>query len=511
MLPGAERSTATRFAAAVVLFVVGLVVGLLVAPGVVAAHTDFDGSVPADGDVVDGPLTEIVLDFTTPAEPAGDGFEVLGPDGALVAPASVDPTDGTSFVLTFEPPLEAGTYGVRWSVRAGDAHPIDGSFRFDVSGTSGVADDVAAATPVSGATTVPEHAGMDMDAADHAAMTSTDEAALEAFLATDDDADATSVGRFGRMLSMTGLVFGAGMLAALVWTVRGSRDELSTLLGWVRLCGLLVLTGGLASFAAITMIQPDETLGALASSEAGMATMLKIAGGLAVFVGFHSRAGRITGPAPSLSAAVVSETALLGDQDRSGELPGVDSGRFRWAPTPTAAVGLVGWAVVFVSYWFDGHTVTQGPRVVHVLANLVHLGAAAVWAGGVFAMATIAFMRRRRSDDVDLAAMVVRFSSIATVSLVGVIVAGTAMTFMIVDVPGDVFGTTWGRVLLAKIFVVAVAAGLGAFNHFRLRPALVQRPDDPGLARELRASLVAETVAFVVVVALTAALVAAAI
>jgi copper transport protein len=165
---------------------------------------------------------------------------------------------------------------------------------------------------------------------------------------------------------------------------------------------------------------------------------------------------------------------------------------------------------VLVSFWFDGHTVARGPWALHSVVNLVHLGAAAVWGGGVFAMTTIAWMRRRRSERVGMAAMVVRFSSIATVSLVAVIVAGLVMTWMILDTQGDLFGTRWGRILVAKTAVVAVAAGLGGYNHFRLRPALEQRPDDPVLAKELRITLSIESAVFVAVVVLTAILVASA-
>lgn len=64
--------------------------------------------------------------------------------------------------------------------------------------------------------------------------------------------------------------------------------------------------------------------------------------------------------------------------------------------------------------------------------------------------------------------------------------------------------------LRAKLAVVSVAAGLGGYNHLRLRPQLEPRPDDPALARELRTTLSIESIAFVVVIALTAVLVAAA-
>lgn len=494
---------------------VALAIGALVAIGtgqLASAHTDFDSSNPADGAVVDGPLTEVVVNFTNPARPAGEGFQLLDPAGAVVSPSAVDETDGTSFVLTFDPPLQAGTYGVRWSVQAGDAHPIEGSFRFDVTGPSPTTVPAAMGADEMDMTSA-DHAtmsadGMDMTGADHAAMS---DDALDDFLAVDSAADdSIAVGRAGRTVSMLGMIFGVGVLAALVWTVRGRRDELETHLVWVRLAGLVVFTGGFIEFAALTEVDPAASLGSLLSTKAGLATALKMIGGLGVLIGFHQRSGRIIAPAHSLSAAVATEFVPPAPTARVPATRHDDRGEHRWTPTSTAAVGLAGYALVLVSFWFDGHTVSKGPWAIHSLVNLVHLGAAAVWGGGVFAMTTTAWMRRRRSERVGLTAMVVRFSSIATVSLAAVIVAGLVMTWMVLDAPGDLFGTSWGRVLVAKTAVVAVAAGLGGYNHFRLRPALEQRPDDPELAKELRASLSIESAVFVVIIVLTAILVASA-
>ena len=83
--------------------------------------------------MVAGPLDQVIVDFTNPANVAGEGFELLDPSGTVRTPTMIDPTDGTSFVLRFDPPLTAGTYGVRWRVQAGDAHPIEGSFTFQVT------------------------------------------------------------------------------------------------------------------------------------------------------------------------------------------------------------------------------------------------------------------------------------------------------------------------------------------------------------------------------------------
>ena len=480
----------------------------------VSAHTDFDSSTPGDGEVVDAPLAEVVVNFTNPARPAGDGFELLDPSGTIRTPSVIDETDGRSFVLTFDPALPAGTYGLRWQVRAGDAHPIDGSFRFVVAGGApGTAEEGGAPASPTVMTAPVDHSQMDMDASAHASMAdgSTSQQALDDFLAAGSESrDGVAVGRFGRAVTILGMTFGIGVLAALAWTIRGRREELEAQLAWVRLAGLALLTGGVVEFAALTDTDSSESLTALAATRPGLATALKVLGGLAVIIGFHHRAGRFIAPRHSLSAAVATDLAQPTTSVATRSDHPVEP-EHRWSPSASAAVGLGGFALALISFWFDGHTVSRGPWAVHALVNLVHLGAAAVWGGGVFAMTTVVWMRHRRRQHTDLAAMVVRFSSIAAVACAAVVAAGLLMTWMILDAPGDLFGTRWGQVLLVKVAAVSVAAGLGGYNHFRLRPHLEAAPHDPMWAKRLRTTLSIESFVFVVVIVSTAVLVAAAI
>lgn len=489
---------------------------------VASAHTKFDSSAPSDGDVVDGPLSEVVVNFTNPAQPAGEGFELLDPDGAVRTPTSIDETDGTSFVLSFDPPLTSGTYGVRWKVRAGDAHPIDGTFQFEVTGTAPTttAAETAPTTPATTAaetdTTIAAAAASPPTTTPTSVVAASSEA-LDDFLNA-SSADGAAVGRIGRTLSMLGLIFGVGVLAALIWTIRGTRDDLAALLTWTRLAGLVILTGGLVEYAALAEIDSSSSLGTLMSTRPGFATLLKILGGLVVMIGLNQSSGRFVSAAGatsgqqrprtahSLSAAVATDvfSADAGSRESSADA-------YRWVPTTAAALGGLGYGLVLISFSFDGHTMSRGAWPIHALMNIIHLVAAGAWAGGVFAMTAIAWKRRRRSERTGLAAMVTRFSSTASVSLAAVTVAGLIMTWLITDGLGDVFNTDWGRILIVKTLVVAFAAAIGAFNHFRLRPALERRPDDPDLARELRITLSVESVAFVVVVVLTAVLVASAV
>jgi copper transport protein len=290
-----------------------------------------------------------------------------------------------------------------------------------------------------------------------------------------------------------------------VWVVRGRRDELRSVLGWIRLAGLAVATGGIVELAAL---QAASGVGAgeLVDTKAGLAGVLKTIGGLAAWFGFPERAGRLVAPQRSLSSAVATDLQVEGTTNAP-----MDATAHRWMPVGAATVGLAGYAIVLASFWLDGHTVSRGPWAIHSFVNLVHLGAAAVWGGGVFAMTTVAWMRRRRSEQPGLAEMVVRFSGLATWSLAAVVAAGVAMAALILESPGDLTSTEWGRVLLLKVCAVSVAAGLGAYNHVRLRPALERSPGDPTLARELRTTLAVESAVLACVVVLTAWLVAAAV
>ena len=64
------------------------------------------------------------------------------------------------------------------------------------------------------------------------------------------------------------------------------------------------------------------------------------------------------------------------------------------------ATALLGGALVIASFAFDGHTVTEGPRWLHSVASVSHVGAAAVWSGGVVLLADLLWRRHRRGADV---------------------------------------------------------------------------------------------------------------
>jgi copper transport protein len=166
--------------------------------------------------------------------------------------------------------------------------------------------------------------------------------------------------------------------------------------------------------------------------------------------------------------------------------------------------------LIIASFWFDGHTTSKGFRPLHALVNSVHVAAGAVWVGGVVLLAAVVWSRHRTGQPMRALELVVRFSTVATIALAAVVGAGGVMAFLVLDSFGELTGTPWGQILLLKTAAVGLAIVAGAYNHFRLLPALEADPDSPELLAELRSTVTAEAIMLVFVVTVTAWLVSAA-
>ena len=474
----------------VLIAVAGMIValfGVVIGSGTVSAHTSFESSTPSNGAVLAEPVGEIRIAFTNPATEAGDGFVVLDPSGQVRAPSSVTTDDDRVFVLAFDPPLDGGTVGVRWSVRAGDAHPIEGSFSFIVG-------DATTAVAVPAAATSDD---------DMSSMSAEEMAAMDEFLTVDQSRPGESLARIGRLVGFAAIVLGIGAMAFAATTLRGSRVEVESLITAIRILGAVVVIGALAEYVGVSRIA-DDALTAGWSSSAGFATLLRAVGGGLIAVGLVATTTPLRTRERSLSAAV--QTAVLdADSDQVDHAPA----RRRWTPDRSSAVAFVGVGLAVVSFWFDGHTVTKGFRPLHALANSVHVVAGSVWVGGVVTMAVVLWSRHRASRPSDALGLVVRFSAVASVALGAVVVAGLVMAIAILDSPGELTSTQWGQTLLLKSAAACLAIAAGAYNHFRLMPALERDPHDEVLHQSVRATVTAEAILLVFVVVVTAWLVAA--
>lgn len=164
-----------------------------------------------------------------------------------------------------------------------------------------------------------------------------------------------------------------------------------------------------------------------------------------------------------------------------------------WRRTPWPALVLAVGSLVTAS--LAGHAWTAPSRALAVASDAVHLGAVAVWIGGLVALLVAL---RRAADPVRLS---VRFSALALVLVALVAASGAISGLEQVRTLDGLTSTSYGQLLLAKVAGVAVLVAIGWANRTRLVP-LVRRSVAP-LTRSLRV----EAVVAGAVLALTAALV----
>lgn len=305
------------------------------------------------------------------------------------------------------------------------------------------------------------------------------------------------VGLFG---SLFGITLAVGLLVFLAVVHRGSRAEVGTILRVITLAGGATMLGAATELAGVASIGDLSWSDAL-TDDTGSAPMVRLLGGLLVVLGLFDH----TVPADEPLDDGAADEAVDESDDRD---VGADpDGDVRWVPASASAFGLVGALLGVVSFWFDGHTVTRGPRVVHAVVDLAHVVGGGVWFGGIVGLCILALLRRGTS----IAPVIVRFSPVASVALVVVALAGSLMTLMVIDGIGDLTGTEWGRLLLVKVAAVGVTALVGAYNHFVVVPALEVAPSDGAMVARARSTVVVETALLTLVVAVTVFLTSASI
>lgn len=538
---------AVRPAWALVVVVVATLSGLSGGQSALA-DTGFSGSTPSDGDVVAEPVEVVTLVFTSSAEPVGDGFVVLDATGQVRTPTAVSTLDNAMYNLRFEPPLAGGEIGVRWSVLGADGHPLDGAFSFTVTAPT-VADPVPATTPV---TTI--DAGVDNGAAvpgeaDMSAMSAEEMASMDDFLAVDSARPGDAQATLGRLISLAGIALAIGAIAFAATALRGEAVEIRSLVKAVRVLGAVITGGAVIEYGGVASIA-GESLTGYWSSSPGFATVLRMLAGIAIAAGLTAttvgvrsrRSPRPLSAAPNTTDGRADTGEFWGveagtargepvrrhDSEhtrrvRADDEPLAEAGRDRairrgrpeaserrWVADRSSALAFVGCGAAIVSFWFDGHTVTKGFRPLHAVANSVHVIAGSVWVGGVVAMAIVLWVRHRRGVAPGALDLVVRFSSVATVALAAVVVAGLIMAVAVLDSFGGLTGTEWGQVLLLKTAAAGLALVGGAYNHYRLIPALEAAPDDAQLHEQVRSVVTAEAIMLSFVVVVTASLVASA-
>ena len=139
------------------------------------------------------------------------------------------------------------------------------------------------------------------------------------------------------------------------------------------------------------------------------------------------------------------------------------SGALRRAGVAVAAVGAA------ASMWVDvaaSHAGAQAPVVANLLVQWVHIIASGAWIGGLLVL--ILAVRGQPSDVTGRA--VRRFSRMAGIAIVAVALTGTFRAVIEVGSLGQLLGTAFGVLVLVKVALFVILAGLGAINRYRNVP-----------------------------------------
>jgi copper transport protein len=177
--------------------------------------------------------------------------------------------------------------------------------------------------------------------------------------------------------------------------------------------------------------------------------------------------------------------------------------------TPGALLALVGALAAAVAVVLapavTGHAGQTSPRGVAVPVDWVHIAAGGVWIGGLIGLLVIAVTLRVPG----LVRTVPRFSNVAFVSVLALIGAGIGNSLFHLPTLASLWETSYGKMVLIKIGVLAVAMLVASVNLLRNTPRLraaERRPDLVGGATSLLKRLVSVEVVLVVGIIFCAAL-----
>lgn len=467
------------------LLVAAAIALVLVPADPAGAHALVEKTSPTIDEVVERSPGRVVIDFSEPVEVAFGAIRVYDTNGNRVDDGEADHVTGNPdrVAVDLEPDLPHGTYTVTWQVVSADSHPISEAFVFHVGAPGnrpeGIASEVLGGESGSGG------------------------AAGALF-------GATRAIMFGALL----VLVGALVFTALVWLRAahvGRPEEVERDFAR-RLRFMLVWSWSVLLVTTIASL-------VLQAASAGGSSLTDAATPSAVAEVLQTRYGRVA----LLRLALLGGGAVLYAIGRRIEsVPVLSHPRFAGGGSVGAAAAarpLQGWMIALGGLWalalaatpgLQGHAGTTSPVPVNLIADVLHVGAAGAWIGGLVALLCAAWPAARQAEGeraVMLAPVVARLSEVALVAVALIVVTGTYRSFVEVGAWRGLTGTAYGLTLLAKLAVFAPLLVLGAVNNRLLKPRIGDAARGRASLATLRRVVTVEVALGVVVLAITSLLV----
>jgi copper transport protein len=462
---------------------------LLLLPGKALAHAQLVGTSPERGAQLERAPERVVFRFNESVEISFGSLRVFDADGREVQSGTAQHPAGRSdeVAVELERSLPEGSYAATYRVISADSHPVSGGFVFTV-GQGGPASQVIVA-----------------DLIDQGQAGRVTEVAYGAVRGLAYLAIALAVGALAFVLLVWAPALRAVARADDEWlaasTAFAERAELllkaAVVLGVVTSALGIALQGATAAGTSLWSALDPDVLREMMSTRFGTVWGLRLAAWIGIGALLAVPALRVQ--VPRLRPASLGATGLA-----LGRMPPV---------TGVLLAALV--AFIALTPALSGHATTQDPIAVLLPTDLIHVLAMCVWIGGlvVLVLALPAATRRLQPHERSrlLAANVARFSPLALASVIALIASGTLQTILHLSAVSQLWETGFGRAVLAKVGLLLLLMGLGAYNRQRSRPRLQRLADEggaPGAAgTALRRALRAEVALVVIVLGVTAALV----
>lgn len=177
---------------------------------------------------------------------------------------------------------------------------------------------------------------------------------------------------------------------------------------------------------------------------------------------------------------------------------------------PRLILASLGSAVALASLAWNGHAAaTEGELgLLHVGSDILHLWAAGVWIGALFALLAMLLRRSPTPDQLDSTHRALHgFSRIGTAVVAVLVVTGIANAAILVGGSGLLAAVAgrWGQLLLVKLLLFGAMLALAAANRYRLTPRLeksIAGGDTGAAVTALRLSVGLETATLILILTL---------
>ena len=446
--------------------------------GEVSAHGALKSSTPAAGAHLDRVPAEIRLTFNENAERAFTRIRLVSAGRTIAVGPVTIPADSPHVAwVSISEPLSAGVYTVEWQFGGRDGHPVRGSFKFTIA--PGAASDATVPVAVAGdsAAAPAQHHVPTSIPVNPAPMTFDAASPLFAFV------------RWLTFIAVFGIVGAAAFRYAVVGRMSGERDA-----------------------AGIALLEPSLSRAASIAVAAAMLLVgVAIARLLAQSVAMHGSrdAFDVESVGSMMTMTLWGRAWVL--QIVAAIAAGIGAfairrGWFRgWAVVAIAGIA------VALSLALSGHAAASPKlRGLAVAADTLHVIGAAGWLGSLFHVVAAGITSANRLSPERrgpaVADMVNAFSATALIFAALAASTGVFAAWLHLQRLNALWSSDYGRTLLIKLAALSVVAMTGAYNWLRVRPSL---GGELGV-RRIRRSASVEIAVAVIVLAITAVLVATA-